>query len=379
MKIMKLFFLIIISFLFNISNSFALNSIATHAIIFDYETNEILYEKNAFEKTPPASTTKILTSYIVFDQIKKGNLQLDDKFRVSEKAYKKGGSSMFLETNTMVTVKDLLYGIIVQSGNDASIVVAENISGSERAFTDLMNEYAIKIGMKKSNFVNSSGWPHPLHYTTMYDLSVLSKAIIRDFPEMYKIFSEKEFTYNNITQPNRNSLLDLYEGTDGLKTGYVKDSGYGIVISTLKNGRRIIIAINGLESRKSRVIESERLLNWAYRNTTLQKIFKKGQVVKKTDVWLGNKNQVDLIVGQDILTTLKADQKNSIEAKIIYDRPIEAPIIKNQEIGKIIIEIKDKEPLEYPLYAKDSVKKINPVFRIFSAIRYLIFGNINND
>jgi len=379
MKIMKLFFLIIISFLFNISNSFALNSIATHAIIFDYETNEILYEKNAFEKTPPASTTKILTSYIVFDQIKKGNLQLDDKFRVSEKAYKKGGSSMFLETNTMVTVKDLLYGIIVQSGNDASIVVAENISGSERAFTDLMNEYAIKIGMKKSNFVNSSGWPHPLHYTTMYDLSVLSKAIIRDFPEMYKIFSEKEFTYNNITQPNRNSLLDLYEGTDGLKTGYVKDSGYGIVISTLKNGRRIIIAINGLESRKSRVIESERLLNWAYRNTTLQKIFKKGQVVKKTDVWLGNKNQVDLIVGQDILTTLTADQKNSIEAKIIYDRPIEAPIIKNQEIGKIIIEIKDKEPLEYPLYAKDSVKKINPVFRIFSAIRYLIFGNINND
>ena len=376
---MKHFFLILIFTFFNISNLSALNSIATHAIIYDYETNEILYEKNAYEKTPPASTTKILTSYIVFDQIKKGNLKLNDKFRVSEKAYKKGGSSMFLETNTMVTVEDLLYGIIVQSGNDASIVVAENISGSERAFTDLMNEYATKIGMKNSNFVNSSGWPHPLHYSTMYDLAVLSKAIIRDFPDMYKIYSEKEFTYNNITQPNRNSLLELYEGTDGLKTGYVKDSGYGIVVSTLKKNRRIIIAVNGLESRKSRVIESERLLNWAFRNTKLETLFKKGEVVKKTDVWLGTKNQIDLIVGQDILTTLKSEQKDSIDTKIIYDKPIEAPILKNQEIGKIIIEIKDKDTLEFPLYAKDSIKKINPLFRVFSAIRYLIFGNINND
>ena len=376
---MKHFFLILIFTFFNISSLSALNSIATHAIIYDYETNEILYEKNAFEKTPPASTTKILTSYIVFDQIKKGNLKLNDKFRVSEKAYKKGGSSMFLETNTMVTVEDLLYGIIVQSGNDASIVVAENISGSERAFTDLMNEYATKIGMKNSNFVNSSGWPHPHHYSTMYDLAVLSKAIIRDFPDMYKIYSEKEFTYNNITQPNRNSLLELYEGTDGLKTGYVKDSGYGIVVSTLKKNRRIIIAVNGLESRKSRVIESERLLNWAFRNTKLETLFKKGEVVKKTDVWLGAKNQIDLIVGQDILTTLKSEQKDSIDAKIIYDKPIKAPILKNQEIGKIIIEIKDKDTLEFPLYAKDSIKKINPLFRVFSAIRYLIFGNINND
>ena len=376
---MKHFFLILIFTFFNISSLSALNSIATHAIIYDYETNEILYEKNAYEKTPPASTTKILTSYIVFDQIKKGNLKLNDKFRVSEKAYKKGGSSMFLETNTMVTVEDLLYGIIVQSGNDASIVVAENISGSERAFTDLMNEYATKIGMKNSNFVNSSGWPHPHHYSTMYDLAVLSKAIIRDFPDMYKIYSEKEFTYNNITQPNRNSLLELYEGTDGLKTGYVKDSGYGIVVSTLKKNRRIIIAVNGLESRKSRVIESERLLNWAFRNTKLETLFKKGEVVKKTDVWLGAKNQIDLIVGQDILTTLKSEQKDSIDAKIIYDKPIEAPILKNQEIGKIIIEIKDKDTLEFPLYAKDSIKKINPLFRVFSAIRYLIFGNINND
>ena len=376
---MKHFFLILIFTFFNISNLSALNSIATHAIIYDYQTNEILYEKNAFEKTPPASTTKILTSYIVFDQIKKGNLKLNDKFRVSEKAYKKGGSSMFLEINSMVTVEDLLYGIIVQSGNDASIVVAENISGSERAFTDLMNEYATKIGMKNSNFVNSSGWPHPLHYSTMYDLAVLSKAIIRDFPDMYKMYSEKEFTYNNITQPNRNSLLELYEGTDGLKTGYVKDSGYGIVVSTLKKNRRIIIAVNGLESRKSRVIESERLLNWAFRNTKLETLFKKGEVVKKTDVWLGTKNQIDLIVGQDILTTLKSEQKDSIDTKIIYDKPIEAPILKNQEIGKIIIEIKDKDTLEFPLFAKDSIKKINPLFRVFSAIRYLIFGNINND
>ena len=246
---------------------FALDTLATHAIIFDYKTKDILFEKNLHIKTFPASMTKIMTSYIIFDLIKNGNLNLDDKFTVSEKAYKKGGSRMFLELNSKVTVKDLLYGVIVQSGNDASIVLAENISVTEGGFADLMNEYAKKIGMKNTNFVNSSGWPHPNHYSTMYDLAILSAAIINDFPNLYNIFAKKEFTYNGIRQPNRNSLLKYYEGVDGLKTGYVRDSGYGIVVSTLKDDRRIILAINGLESSKSRINESEKLLNWAFHNT----------------------------------------------------------------------------------------------------------------
>ena len=373
MKII-LYLVLIISFSFK--SLFALDTLATHAIVYDHKTKDILFEKNSNIRTSPASMTKIMTAYIIFDLIKNGNLKLDEKFIVSEKAYKKGGSRMFVELNSKVTIKDLLYGVIVQSGNDASIVLAENISVTESGFADLMNEYAKKIGMKNTNFVNSSGWPHPNHYSTMYDLAVLSSAIINDFPSLYKIFAKEEFTYNKIKQPNRNSLLKHYEGVDGLKTGYVKDSGYGNVISSLKDDRRIILVVNGLESSKSRVSESEKLLNWAYRHTKHTILFSKGQIITSSDMWLGKENKVDLISGEELLTTLSSNQEKNIKAKLVYEKPIIAPVKANQQVGKIVVNIADKETIEIPLLAKNSIKRVNPIIRIFSALNYLIFGNI---
>tara|TARA_B100001123_G_C15237299_1_gene997663 strand:+ start:387 stop:1526 length:1140 start_codon:yes stop_codon:yes gene_type:complete len=374
-------YLYIIFFLFlTFNKSLSLDTKATHAVILDYDTNEIIFDKNGSEKTSPASMTKILTTYIVFDKIKKNNLSLEDKFKVSSKAYKKGGSRMFIEINSLVSVKDLLYGVIVQSGNDASIALAENISGSEEAFAKLMNEYAKELGMDNSNFINSSGWPDPKHYSSMKDLAILSKAIINDFPKLYKIYKEKKFTYNNIMQLNRNSLLKYYPGVDGLKTGYVKDSGYGIIVSSLKDKRRIIVAINGLESQKTRIEESEKLLNWAYRETKHYEILTKDQVMTSTDVWLGKNSTVDLISPKSIIKTLTHEEKENLTIKLKYDKPINAPIEANQIVGNINIIIpKKNQKIEIPLIAKNDVKRVNPLIRVFVALKYLIFGNISNE
>ncbi len=376
--VMKFIYYSLFIIIITTSSSKGVDTKATHAIILDFDTNDILYEKNSHIHTPPASMTKIMTSYIVFDRIKNSNLKLNDEFIVSEKAYKKGGSRMFLEMNSKVSVEDLLYGVIVQSGNDASIVIAENISGSESAFADLMNEYSKKLGMKRTNFVNSSGWPHPNHYSTMYDLAILSKAIISDFPELYKIFSEKKFKYNKIMQLNRNVLLKYFKGADGLKTGYVKDSGYGIVVSSLRDNRRIILAVNGLESKKSRVEEATRLLNWAYINTKKVKLLSKDQILTEADVWLGKDKKVNLISEISLFATLTSEQESNIKTKLIYNKPINAPIQKGQKVGKIVIEISKRPPIEIALLAKDEVKMVNPIIRIFSGINYLIFGNIND-
>ena len=376
--VMKFIYYSLFIIIITTSSSKGVDTKATHAIILDFDTNDILYEKNSHIHTPPASMTKIMTSYIVFDRIKNSNLKLNDEFIVSEKAYKKGGSRMFLEMNSKVSVEDLLYGVIVQSGNDASIVIAENISGSESAFADLMNEYSKKLGMKRTNFVNSSGWPHPNHYSTMYDLAILSKAIISDFPELYKIFSEKKFKYNKIMQLNRNVLLKYFKGADGLKTGYVKDSGYGIVVSSLRDNRRIILAVNGLESKKSRVEEATRLLNWAYINTKKVKLLSKDQILTEADVWLGKDKKVNLISEISLFATLTSEQESNIKTKLIYNKPINAPIQKGQKVGKIVFEISKRPPIEIALLAKDEVKMVNPIIRIFSGINYLIFGNIND-
>ena len=354
----------------------AIESIATHALIMDYLTGDILYEKNAYEKTPPASMTKIMTSYIIFDLIKNKNLSLDDEFIISKKAYKMGGSRSFVEIDSKVTVKDLLYGVIIQSGNDASVALAENISGTEKEFANLMNKYAIELGMKNTNFINSSGWPHPNHYSTMYDLSVLSKNLIMNFPNLYKIFSKQEYKYNNILQYNRNLLLKYFDGADGLKTGYVKDSGYGIIGSSFKKNRRIIIAINGLESSKSRNSESQRLLNWAYRETNNSIILEKNQILKKADVWLGSKSTVNLVSKEKIIKTLDSEQSENVKIILKYNNPLEAPIKKGDTLGVIKIIIPNMETFETPIVSNENIKKTNILFRPFEAIRYLLFGNI---
>ena len=372
---MKLLFTILF-FLSITSKIYAIDTKATEAIVYDYNSQEILFEKNADIKTYPASMTKILTTYIVFDRIKNTNLSLSDKCSVSPKAYRMGGSRMFLEVSSKVTINDLLKGIIVQSGNDASVTIAECLSGTEEDFAKLMNFYSNKMGLKNSNFINSSGWPSDKHYSTVRDILILSNSIIRDFPNLYNFFKENEFTYNGIKQPNRNKLIDDVYGTDGLKTGFTKKSGWGISTSTLRNGRRINVVINGTNSSRSRLLETEKLINWAYRETELKKILLKDQIIKKVDVWLGSKPSVNLIIKNDFLTTVSFEQLKTINSTIEYSKPVSAPFKKHQELGKMIIKISGKPDIEIPLVADKTVNKINPIFRVFAAIKYLIFGNL---
>lgn len=353
---------------------FAIDTKAEEAIVFDYSTNEILFEKNADNKTYPASMTKIMTIYVVFDRIINTDLSLDDKCTVSAKAYKMGGSRMFLEINSKVSIEDLLRGIIIQSGNDASIAIAECLSGTEEDFAALMNSYAKILNLTNTNFINSSGWPNENHFSTVRDIGILSNAIIKDFPALYEYFAEKEFVYNEIKQPNRNRLLNEVDGVDGIKTGFTKKSGWGISASSIRGKRRITVVINGTNSSRIRALESEKLINWAFRETSPKKILKKDQLIKEVDVWLGSKPTINLIIENDLVTTVSYEQIKTLKSSIEYEKPISAPIKKGDILGKLTIEISGKKNFEVPLVAENNVKIINPIFRIIAAIKYLIFG-----
>lgn len=353
----------------------AIDTKAQQAVVIDHDTNEILFEKNSNLKIIPASMTKIMTIFVVFDRLKNTNLSIEDKCVVSSKAYKMGGSRTFLEIDDYVTINDLLRGIIIQSGNDASVAIAECLAGTEDDFAKLMNVYALKMGMLNTNFKNSSGWPEIDHFSTAYDLALLSSFLIKNFPDLYYYFSEENFTYNDITQPNRNKLLYSVDGADGLKTGFTRKSGWGIAATALRNDRRIIVVISGTNSSRSRMNESSNLLNWAFNQTTQKTIVKENEIIKNVDVWLGSEPTVNLVVKQKFVSTLSFDQIQLLTSKITYTKPIAAPIIKGTEYGKLIIDIKGKPPIELPLVAQKDVSKINAFSRIFSAIKYLLFGN----
>ena len=373
MNIFIIFF-IFLFFIFIPFKSFALDTKAEQAVVVEYYTNEILFEKNAESKIHPASMTKIMTVYAAFDRIRNTNLLVTNKCRISAKAYKMGGSRTFLEIDDSVSIDVLLKGIIIQSGNDASVALAECLGGTEEDFVKLMNVYAKRLGMKNTNFINSSGWPESNHFSTAKDLAILSNALIRDFPDLYKYFSDKDFKYNDIKQPNRNKLLKYVEGVDGLKTGYTKESGWGIAATAIRDSRRITIVINGTSSSRSRMNEASNLINWAFNQTSQKILFEKNQIITKVDVWLGSKPSVNLITDKKIISTLSFDQIQLLKSKIEYTKPISAPVIKGNEYGKLLIEIDGKPTLEVPLLAANHVKEINPIFRIFSAIKYLIFG-----
>jgi D-alanyl-D-alanine carboxypeptidase (penicillin-binding protein 5/6) len=371
---MRLIFYIII-FTFINQYSFAVDTKADQAIVIDFNTNEVLFEKNADKRMPPASMTKIMTVYAAFDRIKNTNLSIKDKCIISPKAYKMGGSRTFLEIDDEVTIDDLLKGIIIQSGNDAALALSECLAGTENDFAILMNVYGKKIGLLNSNFINSSGWPEDNHYSTVRDIAIISNALIKDFPELYSYFKIMKFSYNDISQPNRNKLLSKVSGADGLKTGYTKKSGWGISGSAIKNDRRITVVINGTNSSRSRLNESSYLLNWAFSQTSQKKLLSKGQVVKNVDVWLGNQSSINLISEEDVISTVSFDQMQLINSSISYQKPIEAPIKKGDQLGNLIINISGKRPITIPLVAETDVKNINPINRLFAAIKYLIFGN----
>lgn len=365
-----IFFIVII---FSISAE-AVDTKAEQAIVMDFNTNEILYEKNPDQKVAPASMTKIMTVYAAFDRINNTDLSFEHICNISPKAYKMGGSRTFLEVDDQVSIEALLKGIIIQSGNDASIALAECLSGTESDFATLMNVYGKKLGMENTNFINASGWPEENHYSTVHDLAILSIALIRNFPNLYTYFTLKEFTYNDITQPNRNKLLEKVQGTDGLKTGYTRKSGWGISASTLRDNRRINIVINGTNSSRSRLNESSYLINWAFAQTSQKKLISKGQIIKNVDVWLGNKSTVNLISNQEIISILSFDQLQLLETNIEYTKPIAAPFKKGDKLGEMTINVPGKKPIVIPLVAEIDVDKINPFARIFAGIKYLVFG-----
>jgi D-alanyl-D-alanine carboxypeptidase (penicillin-binding protein 5/6) len=352
----------------------AIDSKAEQAIVVDYNTEEVLFEKNADQIIPPASMTKIMTVYITFDRINKSDLSIDHVCKVSPTAYNMGGSRTFLEINDDISIDNLLKGIIIQSGNDASVALAECLSGTESNFAILMNSYAKKLNLHNTNFINSSGWPDDNHYSTVRDLSLLSNALIKNFPNLYTYFKMKEFSYNEINQPNRNQLLNNVIGADGLKTGFTKKSGWGIAGSAIQNNRRITVVINGTNSSASRIMESSNLLNWAFTQTSPKKLLSKGQIIKNVDVWLGNKPSINMIIGKDIVSILSYDQLQLIETNIKYNKPLSAPILQGEEIGSIEINILGKKSIKLPLLAENNVQKINPLFQIFAALKYLIFG-----
>ncbi len=342
----------------------AFDTTAKNALLMDAETGYVMLNKNADVPMPPASMSKLMTAYMIFDALKSGELSMDTEFTVSENAWRKGGaksgsSTMFLKPNQKVKIKDLIRGIIVQSGNDACIVAAENMAGSEEIFADIMTRKAKDLGLSNASFKNATGLPQKGHEMSATDLAKLAQAIIRDFPEYYSIYSEKEFKYNGIKQGNRNPLLYGIEGADGLKTGHTEASGYGLTGSVkTADGRRLIMVINGLKSMKDRSTESKRLIGWgmaAFENVTM---YRSGQVVDTVPVWLGTVSEVPATVEVPLTVTVMKGPEPDVKAEIHYMQPVSAPVQKGQKLGQVIVRGPDNQVKTADLIAAESVEKV---------------------
>jgi D-alanyl-D-alanine carboxypeptidase (penicillin-binding protein 5/6) len=352
----------------------AYETLAKAAILVDHETGQVLYTKNPDEPLPPASMSKLMTVLLLFERLKDGRVKLDDEFTVSEKAWRKGGSKMFVEVGKRVKVENLLHGIIVQSGNDACIVVAENLAGSEEAFAELMTKRAHELGLNNATFKNASGWPNPGHLMSVRDLAKLAEIIISQYPEYYHIFSEKEYEFNGIKQYAHNPLLRRDVGADGLKTGYTDAAGYGLTASAVRDGRRLILVVAGLETPGQRARESERLLEHGFRDFKDYALFESGQTVEKADVWLGDQETVPLVTDQRVVLTLTPEARRELEVKVIYDGPVPAPVAQGTQLAQLEISAPGVEPRRVPLVAGEEIQEAGLLGRMSSAIGYLIWG-----
>jgi len=367
------------AFVLNGAVAEALDTKAREAILIDPSTGTVILNKNADEQMPPASMSKLMTAYLLFESIKDGRVSLDDKFRVSENAWRKGGaasgsSTMFLPPKSEVRVEDLIRGIIVQSGNDACIVVAESLAGSEEAFARRMTDKAQELGMTGSNFMNATGWPHPEHRTTARDLATLSTRIIQDFPELFSYYSEREFTYNGIRQSNRNPLIYGYAGADGMKTGHTSEAGYGLTGTAKQGDRRLIVVVNGLKSSKDRASESARILDWGFREFDNYALFKAGDTVEIAPVWLGTKPTIELKIDRDVHLTMSRKSRRAMKVTVRYQSPIAAPITAGQSVGTLTIEAPDFETIEAPLLAASDSQQLGMVGRLGAALEFLLWG-----
>lgn len=357
----------------------ALETKAKNVILMDYDTGEYLFVENAFVPVAPASMSKLMTVYVLFSKLKDGTLSLEDVFSVSENAWRTGGaasgsSTMFLPIGSKVTVENLIKGIIIQSGNDACIVVAENIAGSEEDFAELMNAKAKELGLKNSHFVNSTGLPHPDHRMSAEDLARLAQALIRDFPEYYSVFSQKSFTYNNILQGNRNPLLYSMSDADGLKTGHTAEAGFCLTASVKRGDRRLIGVMTGLKSNKERSEEAEKLMNWGFREFNNYKVFKQFQRIVSVPVYMGEEKSIDLAVNEDVIMTIARSKASDVKLTAVYEKPVKAPVSQGDKLGEVKIEIPGGEVKTVPLYADHSIRKLGFWGRILSNVKYLLFG-----
>ena len=380
----KIFLIVLASFIY-VQLAFANFDVkARTAILLDYHSNEILFEKDADRKIFPASMTKIMTSIIAFDLIKNGELNLSDKFIVSENAWRlsqAGYSSMFIMVGDEISVENLLKGIIISSGNDACVALAEGIAGTEEEFAFLMTEKAREIGMENTNFANASGINSPDNLSTVRDIMIMSKYLIKNYPEYYKYFKETEFTWDRtggdpITQGNRNPLLYKNLNADGIKTGYLSYEKYSLASSINRNGRRLIAVGSGFNSKNSRSKESTKLLTYGLTNFDLVNISKANETFDKLDVWLGKDDKIDVHTNEDIYKTIKKAKKKLLKISVKYEGPIEAPIKKNEKVAILRVVYDDELVGEYDLLASKEVKKVNFVSRLLKSLNYLIWGDV---
>jgi len=347
---------------------------AKQAFLVDSATSAVLFSKNADTQMAPSSMSKMMTMYMVFDALKTGKLKMDDMLPVSERAWRQEGSRMFLNVGEKAKVEDLIRGVIVQSGNDASVVFAEALgSGSESGFADLMNKKAEEIGLENSHFTNATGLPDPAHYMTAHDLATLAVAIQRDFPEFYHYFSETSFKYNNIEQGNRNPLLYRNINVDGLKTGHTEAGGFGLTASCVRDGRRMVLVLNGMKNMQARADESAKAFDYGYREFGLYPIAKTGDVMANPGVWLGKSKSVQIVAGKDAVVTLPRAARKGLKAVVTFVQPIPAPVMKGEEVGQMVITAPGMEAKVIPLVAAVDVARIGFFSRIIEKLG-VIFG-----
>ena len=360
---------------------------AKYVMVTEFETGRVLMAKEKDTSMKPASMAKIMTSYIVFSRIKDGSLALEDQILVSEKAWKMGGSRSFLKPGTRYSVKELLYGMIVQSGNDAAVVLAEGLAGTEENFVQEMNLTAQTLGMKNTNFTNATGWPHPDLTTTAEDLNILATALIRDFPadrypELYPIYRVKSYTLNDIKQGNRNPLLygksATENGVDGLKTGFTEESGYGLVGSAVKNNMRVVMVLNGMASKKERSTESARLMDYIQREFKNYRFFASGDKVDEADIWLGQFAKIGLLAEKEVSRVLSRSERMKTEISVSWVNPVPAPITQGQKLGEVSITIDGKIVDKIGLMADRDVNQLGMFDRLGAALSYLILGASNS-
>jgi D-alanyl-D-alanine carboxypeptidase (penicillin-binding protein 5/6) len=350
-----------------------LDTAARYAVIIDYNTGATLLDKDADVAMTPSSMTKLMTAYIVYGMLKSGRLRLDQDLPVSERAWRMGGSKMFVQLGSQVKVEDLVRGMIVQSGNDACIVLAEGIAGSEEGFVELMNNKAKELGLTHSTFRNTTGWPDPDHKMSARDIATLARRLIQDFPEYYRYDSEKSFKYNNIDQENRNPLVQ--KGlADGLKTGHTEEAGYGLVASAIRNGRRVILVLNGLGTMHQRGEESERLLEWAFREFEDVTLFTAGDTIEQAPVWLGAAPSVPLVGGRDLQVTMPRNWRTKARVTLAYQSPIRAPVVRGTTLGSLSVSGDGVPDMSVPLLAGADVPRLGLPGRAMAVLSHYVSG-----